>query len=141
MSLTLSSDADVYRRRIRWAAFAGFLWAVFQLVATRRISVDYWAGSLAINALPVVLLAWGTLRGSLLTAVGLGVYGLYRLVMALRMIAALSDSAFARPVDWWVAPLAVPFAVLWIIGSVAAYRLWRRKVTGAGPPSRLPGAA
>ena len=129
--LTMSSVSDSAatrdRRRVRWAAYAGVAWAVFQLLATRRTSMEYWAGSVAVNALPVLLLALGALRGSLMATAALAIYGLYRVVIGVRMVMLLFDTSFARPVDWWVAPLAVPFAVVWIVGGLAAYALRRTR--------------
>jgi hypothetical protein len=115
---TIAADDPAQRYR-RWAGCAGLAWGAFQLVATRWVSLGYWAGSIAINAVPVLLLAWGALRGSRLSAVGLGIYGVYRIAMAVRMLATFLDSAATQPVDWWVAPLALPFATVWVVGAIA----------------------
>jgi len=110
---------DPTHRYGRWAGYAGMAWGAFQFLATRWVSLGYWAGSIAINAVPVLLLAWGALRGSRLSAVGLGIYGIYRIVVGVRMLATFLDSAATRPVDWWVAPLALPFALVWVVGAIA----------------------
>ena len=107
-----------------WAAIA---WGLFQLAATRRESLGYWASVVAINALPILLLGWATLRRFTGAAVALAIYGVFRLYVASRVIRQRLDDPTLQPADWWVAPLAVPFAVVWIVGAAAAYAAWRRR--------------
>jgi hypothetical protein len=132
MSSVSDTVAARHRHRVRWAAYAGLAWAVFQLLATRRTSMEYWAGSVAVNALPVLLLALAGVRGSLIATAALAIYGVYRVVIGVRMVMLMLDSRFAPPVDWWVAPLAVPFAALWIVGGLAAYALHRTRESTRG---------
>jgi hypothetical protein len=44
-----------------------------------------------------------------------------------RVIAQRLDDPTVQPADWWVAPLAVPFAIIWIVGAAAAFVAWRRR--------------
>jgi hypothetical protein len=80
----------------------------------------------AINALPTLLLGWAALRQYLLAAAVLGLYGCFRLYVAARVISLRLDNG-ATPADWWVAPLAIPFALVWIAGAASAYLVWRRQ--------------
>ena len=120
------------QRLVRFAGCAALVWGVFQLLATKKPSFEYWAGAVAINVLPTLILGWCTLRRNVLAAGALGVYGLYRIVIGARMIGMAFDLAAERPTDWWVAPLAIPFAIAWIVGAFAAVRLHQRR--GAATP-------
>ena len=120
-------NLDTRHRLILAAGWAAIAWGVFQLVATRRPSLAYWAPVVAINALPTLLLGWGAVRRNLIAAAGLGLYGCYRLYVAARMISFRADNPAATPADWWVAPLAIPFALVWVVGAIAAYFVWRRR--------------
>ena len=129
----MSRSEDSLQRRVRFAGYAALAWGLFQLLATQRPSLEYWAGAVAINALPTLILGWGTVRRNVFAAVTLGVYGLYRLVTGARMIAVYFDPAAPRPSDWWVAPLAIPFAIAWIVGAIAAVGHHRQRSSVASP--------
>ena len=122
-----SSTVDSQARLAVAAGWAAIAWGVFQLAATRRESLGYWASVVAINALPILLLGWATLRRFTAAAVALAIYGVFRIYVAARVIMQRLDDPSVLPADWWVAPLAVPFAIVWIAGAVAAYVALRRR--------------
>jgi hypothetical protein len=122
-----SSTTKSQHRLIIAAGWAAIAWGVFQLAATRRESLGYWTSVVAINALPSLLLGWATLRRYTAAAVVLGLYGVFRLYIAARVMTQRLDDPTGQPADWWVAPLAVPFAIMWIAGAAAAVAAWRRR--------------
>ena len=121
-----SRTAETQYRLVVAAGWAAIAWAGFQLVATRRESLGYWASVVAINALPVLLLGWAVLRRFTTAAVVLAIYGLFRIYVATRVIMQRLSDPTGQPADWWVAPLAVPFALIWIVGAMAAIAVSRR---------------
>ena len=122
-----SSTAGTQYRFIVAAGWAAIAWGVFQLAATRRESLGYWTSVVAINALPILLLGWATLRRYTAAAVVLALYGVFRVYIAGRVIFQRLDDPTGQPADWWVAPLAVPFAILWIVDAGAAFVMWRHR--------------
>ena len=122
-----SSSVDLPRRLVIAAGWAAIAWGIFQLVATRRESLGYWTSVVAVNALPILLLGWATLRRVRPSVAVLALYGTFRVYVATRVVMQRLDDATVPPADWWVAPLAVPFAMLWIVGAGAAFVLWRRR--------------
>jgi hypothetical protein len=130
-----SSTLDSQRRFIVAAGWAAIAWGLFQLAATRRESLGYWTSVVAINALPILLLGWATLRRFTAAALVLALYGVFRVYIAIRVIMQRMDDPTARPADWWVAPLAIPFAMMWIVGAVAVFVGWRR-TTGSTKDGR-----
>ena len=104
---------------LRIAAYAGLLWAAFQtamMIYSRNLSPT----TTLINVGPIVLFSVGALRSSLLALGGLATYGLWRLVMAYPVITTVVSGNEALPKHWWVALLALPFAVLWIVTATRA---------------------
>ena len=118
---------DSRDRLVAAAGWAAVGWSLFQLAATRRESLGYWTGVVAINALPILLLGWATLRRFTVAAVALATYGVFRVYVAARVIMQRFDAQVVQPADWWVAPLAVPFAIVWMVGAIVAYRGWQRR--------------
>ena len=109
--------------QLRLAAWAGFVWAAFQ-VAMMVYSGNLSAQTALINVVPVVLLSAGTWRASRVAALGLAAYGLWRLWMAYPVFVQLGGDS-AMPKHWWIALLAIPFAMVWISGAYRAR--WTRK--------------
>jgi hypothetical protein len=101
-----------FDRHFRLAAQAGFVWAAFQ-TAMMLYSGNLSAQTLLINVVPVVLLSAGTRRTMRVAASGLAAYGLWRLWMAYPVLVQLTGDS-AMPKHWWIALLAIPFAMLWI---------------------------
>jgi hypothetical protein len=126
-----SRTANSQHRLVIAAGWAAIAWGLFQLAATRRESLGYWTSVVAINALPSLLLGWATLRRYTVAAVMLGLYGVFRLYVAARVMTQRLDHPAGQPADWWVAPLAVPFAIVWIAGAAAAVAAWRRRAVPA----------
>lgn len=127
------SPVEPQRPIIVAAGWVAIAWGVFQLAATRRESLGYWGSVVAINALPILLLGWATLRRFTAAALGLGIYGVFRGYVAARVLMQRLDNPAAQPADWWVAPLAVPFAIVWVVGAGAAFRAWRRRAASGNP--------
>jgi hypothetical protein len=127
------SSVDPQRRLIVAAGWAAIAWAIFQLAATRRESLGYWGSVVAINALPILLLGWATLRRFTAATIVLAIYGVFRGYVAARVLMQRLDNPAAQPADWWVAPLAVPFAIVWIIGAGAAFITWKRRALSGKP--------
>ncbi|HEX6943849.1 MAG TPA: hypothetical protein VF128_13045 [Gemmatimonadaceae bacterium] len=109
--------------QLRFAAQAGFIWAAFQ-VAMMVYSGNLSTQTALINVVPVVLLSAGTWRASRVAALGLASYGLWRLWMAYPVLVQLGGDN-AMPKHWWIALLAIPFAMVWIGGAYGAR--WTRK--------------
>jgi hypothetical protein len=104
--------------QLRFAAQAGFVWAAFQ-TAMMVYSGNLSGQTALINVVPVVLLSAGTWRASRIAALGLASYGLWRLWMAYPVLVPLGDDN-AMPKHWWIALLAIPFAMVWIGGAYRA---------------------
>jgi hypothetical protein len=102
-------------RRVRLAAQAGLLWATFQ-VAMMLYSGNLTVQTVLVNVVPVVLFSTGAWFSLRLAAAGLAAYGIWRLWMAYPVIAQLI-AGDPMPKHWWIALLAIPFAVLWIAGT------------------------
>ena len=109
--------------QLRFAARAGFVWAAFQ-VAMMVYSGNLSAQTALINVVPVVLLSAGTWRASRIAALGLAAYGLWRFWMAYPVLVQLGGDS-AMPKHWWIALLAIPFAMVWIGGAYRAR--WTQK--------------
>ena len=107
-------------RQIRLAAHAGLVWAAFQ-VAMMLYSGNLSVQTTLINVVPVLLFSLGALRANRVAALGLGAYGLLRLWMAYPVIARLLSENTEVPKHWWIALLAIPFALLWIAGGYGAH--------------------
>ena len=109
----------------RVAAFAGLVWVAFQ-VAMMLYSRNLTAGSAALNAVPVLVLSLGALRGSRPATIALAAYGALRLWMAFPILTRLSDDGASLPKHWWIALVAIPFAFLWIFAAWQSERAGRR---------------
>jgi hypothetical protein len=109
--------------QLRFAATAGLLWAAFQ-TAMMVYSGNLSAQTALINVVPVALLSAGTWRASRVAALGLATYGLWRLWMAYPVLVQLGGDS-AMPKHWWIALLAIPFAMVWISGAYRAR--WTQK--------------
>lgn len=120
-------------RRVRWAGYAGVIWVVFQLlmlaVAGGQNAWD-WRG-LAMNVLPSLVLTAGVLRGSLLAAFGLGVYGALRFLMASRVLAQIVSGAIVASHEGLAleSALVAAVALVWFVGGLAAVRLRRLRAS------------
>ena len=104
--------------QLRFAAQAGFVWAAFQ-TAMMVYSGNLSAQTVIINVVPVVLFSVGAWRASRIAALGLAAYGLWRLWMAYPVLVQLAGDS-AMPKHWWIALLAIPFAMVWIAGTSRA---------------------
>jgi hypothetical protein len=111
-------------RRVRLAAQAGLVWAAFQ-VAMMLYSGNLTAQTVLVNVVPVVLFSAGTWFSIRLAALGLAAYGLWRLWMAFPIVTQLMGGE-AMPKHWWIALLAIPFALLWISGAPAMRKVANR---------------
>lgn len=100
----------------RHAAIGGLVWAAFQ-TAMMLYSGNLSAPTVTINVVPVLVLSVWALRSSRTAALGLAAYGAWRLWMAYPVIAQLLNNASAMPKHWWIAIVAIPFAVLWLAGG------------------------
>lgn len=112
--MTLNSSA--VQRRFRLAGYAGLVWAAFQaamMIYSRNLTI----GSAALNVIPVFLLSIGLLRANTWAALALAMYGALRLWMALPILVGLAGESSPMPKHWWIALLAVPFALLWIVAG------------------------
>jgi hypothetical protein len=112
--MTLNSSA--VQRRLRLAGYAGLVWAAFQaamMIYSRNLTI----GSAALNVIPVLLLSIGLLRANTWAALALAVYGALRLWMAFPILLRLAGESSPMPKHWWIALLAVPFALLWIVAG------------------------
>ena len=109
--------------QLRLAAQAGFVWAAFQ-TAMMVYSGNLSAQTLLINVVPVLLFSAGSWRASRIAASGLALYGLWRLWMAYPVLVQLGGDS-AMPKHWWIALLAIPFAMVWIGGAYRAR--WTQK--------------
>ena len=112
--MTLNSSA--VQRRLRLAGYAGLAWAAFQ-VAMMLYSRNLTIGSAALNVIPVFLLSIGLLRANTWAALALAMYGALRLWMAFPILVRLAGESSPMPKHWWIALLAVPFALLWIVAG------------------------
>ena len=119
-------------KRLRYAAYAAFAWAAILLVlhlplgtstpaSTRWVAPAFWAVA------PFVLLATALLRGTVFIGALLGAYGLYGLAAAgwgwIRVFTGHAVNDPRGPGVVWAATLMVPFAVVWVRGGVAAWRV------------------
>ena len=112
--MTLTSSA--VHRHFRLAGYAGLAWAAFQ-VAMMLYSRNLTIGSAALNVIPVFLLSIGLLRANTWAALALAMYGVLRLWMAFPILVRLAGESSPMPKHWWIALLAVPFALLWIVAG------------------------
>jgi hypothetical protein len=122
----VSIDAN-FASRVRLAGYAGAAWVAFQLLMLAASSGDQaweWRG-LAMNVLPTVLFTVGTLAGWRPVAIAFGVYGVVRLLMALRVLIMLALGAVAASHEGLAleSALVAVFASMWIMGGIAAYRM------------------
>jgi hypothetical protein len=127
--MTAPSQPLSHHRRVRSAGYAGLAWTFFQLTVLAVSGGDNaWAWQpLLINVLPPLLLTIALLRGSLVAAVLLGVYGLYRVVSCLMVFARLLTGTAAGNYDGLVGETVVVlvFALFWVSGGLAAFQLPR----------------
>lgn len=104
---------------VRYAAYAGLAWCAFQ-VAMMLYSGNLSLPTVAINVAPVLLLSLGALRANRVAVTGLAVYGALRLWMALPILSRLLGDSSAMPKHWWIALVAVPFALVWMTAGYTA---------------------
>ena len=116
------------QRRLRIAGCAGLVWVAFQ-VAMMIYSRNLTLGSASLNVVPVLLLSVGLLRANTWAAIALAVYGTLRLRMAFPVLVRLFGESEPLPKHWWIALVAIPFALLWIVAGVqrVSARLIRRQ--------------
>jgi len=124
----MTQDSLVVQRRLRVAGYAGLVWAAFQgamMIYSRNLTV----GSSALNVVPVLLLSVGLLRANKWAALALAVYGTLRLWMAFPVLVRLFGESESIPKHWWIALVAIPFALLWIVAGYQriATRVIRRQ--------------
>lgn len=112
----MTPNASAAHRRFRLAGYAGLVWAAFQ-VAMMIYSRNLTIGSAALNVIPVFLLSIGLLRANTWAALALAMYGALRLWMAFPILVRLAGESSPMPKHWWIALLAVPFALLWIVAG------------------------
>ncbi|MGH7648869.1 MAG: hypothetical protein ACREND_12180 [Gemmatimonadaceae bacterium] len=121
-------------RQIRTAGWAAVAYAVLQLLALPAVvwRADghwTWAPTTALEILPTIVLAWFALRRSRLAALILGAYAVYRVsLFGLAVIRVLDGTAATT--QWasaWVfgTVVALPFAIFWLRGGIAALRTIR----------------
>ena len=115
-------------KRLRVAGYAGLVWVAFQ-VAMMVYSRNLTIGSATLNVVPVLLLSVGLLRANTWAAIALAVYGTLRLWMAFPVLVRLFGESAPLPKHWWVALVAIPFSLLWIMTGVQrlSARLIRRQ--------------
>lgn len=118
----------------RWAGMAGLAWVAFQLLMLARADgPDAWnPRALAINVLPVLVLAILVVRGSLVAAVILGVYGAARLIMGTLVLIRLSRGTASQTHDGLALEvgLVMVFALVWVLGGVSAAGRIRSRRSG-----------
>ena len=124
----MTRSALVVQRRLRVAGYAGLVWAAFQaamMIYSRNLTI----GSSALNVVPVLILSVGLLRANVWAALALAVYGALRLWMAFPILVRLFGESGPLPKHWWIAPVAIPFAIVWIVAGYqrVAPRLVRRQ--------------
>jgi hypothetical protein len=125
---SMTQNALVMQRRLRVAGYAGLVWAAFQ-AAMMLYSRNLTIGSSALNVVPVLLLSVGLLRANIWAALALAVYGTLRLWMAFPVLVRLFFESAPLPKHWWIALVAIPFALLWILAGYhrVSARLIRRQ--------------
>lgn len=121
-------------RQIRTAGWAAVAYAGLQLLALPAVvwRVDghwTWAPTTALQILPTIVLAWLALRGSRLAALILGAYSVYRVSLFGLAVVRVLDGTAAKT-QWgpaWLfgTMIALPFAIFWLRGGIAALRTIR----------------
>jgi hypothetical protein len=119
----------MHLNRVRWAGYAGAIWIAFQLLMLAVADGENawgWRG-LALNVLPGFVLTVGVLRGSLVAALGLGVYGVIRVLMASRVLVLIATDSIVVSHEGliWESILVAAVALVWIVGGLSAARLRR----------------
>ena len=124
----MTRNAVVVQRRLRVAGYAGLVWAAFQ-AAMMIYSGNLTIASSALNVVPVLLLSVGLLHANVWAAIALAVYGALRLWMAFPVLVRLFGEGAPLPKHWWIALVAIPFALLWIVAGYqrVSARLIRRQ--------------
>ena len=127
-------------KRLRHAAYAALAWAAmllflhFPLGTPTPASSTTWVAPAFWAVAPFVLLATALLRGTVTIGALLGAYGLYGLAAAgwgwVRVFTGHAATDPRGPGVVWAATLMVPFAVVWVRGGVAAWRLLSQPTPG-----------
>jgi hypothetical protein len=119
------------RRRIHASGWAAIAYGVFLLLTLPAVvwRVDghwIWEPTTALQVLLTVLLGWFALRGSRVAALVLGAYAVYRVALfVLAVVRVLDGTAATMPLgpEWVLGTMvALPFAIFWLRGAIAALR-------------------
>jgi hypothetical protein len=122
------------RRWIKASAYAAFAFAAFSLWALplplyRDAAGWHWS-LITIIQVPIAIAAGiGVLRGLWFVVAGVGLLGLYRLLLfGLALVRVVDGTAAQSPSGpAWVLSIAIttPFAICWFLGGLTFLRDWR----------------
>jgi hypothetical protein len=109
-------------------AYAGFEVMVLPMMVRRTAAGWHFTGSTALHVGLTII--WATLmfRGLVVSYYGMGLYGMWRLLLAAVALGAVVTGMAERLGDIWVLGMlvATPFAIGWIIGLIAVRRAGRQ---------------
>ena len=114
-------------------AYAGFEFMVLPMMVRRTAAGWHVTSSTALQVGLTILLAVMMFRGLVVSYYGMGLYGIWRLVLAAVGVGAVVTGMAERFGYIWVWGMlvATPFAVGWLVGLIAVRRAGRRRAANS----------